>query len=301
MIAKPGPDQVIAKESRSPLVGIGFRNPIAEWTLNNLDQFDVLEITVDHCISSGDRVRQSAFDFIGRVPLTAHGIGLSIGTDAPLDLDYLDRVADVIECLGAPFYSEHLAFTRVPGRDMANLLPLPRTEAVAGDIIEKVRVVQERIPVPFLLENISYLFDWPDSVMTEGQFFNLVCGETGAGILLDVENLYVNSRNHDFDPYAFLDNLPARVVKEVHVAGGVTVTEAFLDRPVLADTHSHPAPDEALDLLGYALVRQSPETIVLERDERETLGPEILDDVARIRRCVSGAKIVTSHVEPANS
>ena len=89
-------------------------------------------------------------------------VGLSIGTDVPLDLAYLDEVAAIVERLEAPTYSEHLAFTRVPGRDLANLLPLPKTEDVAESIVAKVRTVQSRIPVPFLLENISYAFDWPD-------------------------------------------------------------------------------------------------------------------------------------------
>ena len=107
--------------------------------------------------------------------------------------------------------------------------------------------------------------------------------ETGAGILLDVENLYLNASNHGFDPYAFLDGLPLNAVKEVHVAGGVTLSEDFLQRPLLQDTHSHPVPEAALDLLDYALARQSPATIVLERDDRLEAADEILADVARLR------------------
>src|SRR5258708_39476686 len=99
-------------------VGIGYRATIDTWTRANLDRFDVLEITVDHCIEGG-AIRQSAiYDFVGRIPLTAHGVGLSIGTDAPLDLAYLNKAAAVVERLKAPAYSEHLAFTRVPGRDL---------------------------------------------------------------------------------------------------------------------------------------------------------------------------------------
>src|SRR5262249_163705 len=134
------------------------------------DRFDVLEITVDHCISGRKTVRSTIFDLVGRIRLTAHGVGLSLGTDAPLDLAYLDRVAAVIERLGAPPYSQHLAFTRIPGRDTAALLPLPKTEEVAELIIAKIRTVQSRVPVPFLLENITYVFDWPDSRMSDADF-----------------------------------------------------------------------------------------------------------------------------------
>jgi len=269
-------------------VGIGYRAAIDNWTRENLDHFDMLEITVDHCIVGGEAQRLAIFDLVGRIPLTAHGIGLSIGTDVPLDLAYLEQVAAVVERLEAPAYSEHLAFTRAPGLDLANLLPVPKTEAVAESIIAKVRTVQARIPVPFLLENISYLFDWPDSDMSDAEFLNLICRETGAGLLLDIENLYLNSRNHGFDPRKFLDALPDGLVQEVHLAGGVTVRETFLDHPFLADSHSHPVPDEALDLLDQVLARQTPGAIILERDDRLDATDEILDDVARIRSRIAG-------------
>src|ERR1700730_100627 len=140
-----------------PAVGIGYRTALAHWTLQNLDRFDVLEITVDHCMAASRTLRSAIFDLVGRIPLTAHGVGLSLGTDAPLDLAYLDRVAEVVERLQAPAHSEQLPITRVPARHTAGLLPLPKTEAVAESIIAKVRMVQARVPFPFLLENISYV------------------------------------------------------------------------------------------------------------------------------------------------
>lgn len=274
----------------SPAVGIGYRASIGQWTRENLESFDVLEITVDHCINGSQSVQLGIFDLVGRIPLTAHGIGLSIGTDTPLDLAYLDKVAAVVERLQAPAYSEHLAFTRTPGRDLASLLPLPRTEAVAESIIAKVQTVQSRVPVPFLLENISYLFEWPDSNLSDAEFLNLICRETGAGLLLDVENLFLNANNHGFDPYAFLDALPADLVKEVHVAGGMTIPKDFLDRPFLADSHSHPIPDGTLALLDRVLARHTPETIVLERDNRLHAVGEILADIGRVRSLVARRK-----------
>jgi len=134
-------------------VGLAYRFAVDDWVRANLDRFDVLEVTVDHCIHGGAHQREQIFDLVGRVPLNAHGVGLSIGTDVPLDLAYLDQVAIIVERLKAPTYSEHLAFTRVPGRDLANLLPLPKTEEMAESIVAKVRAIRSRIPVPFLLEN----------------------------------------------------------------------------------------------------------------------------------------------------
>jgi uncharacterized protein (UPF0276 family) len=288
-----------ARDRVSPRVGLGFRAPIAEWTRENLAHFDALEITVDHFLLGGRSLQHAICDLVDRIPLTAHGIGLSIGTDMPLDLGYLDEVAAVVDRLGVPAFSEHLAFTRVPGRDLANLLPLPRTEHVAESIIGKVRQVQSRIPVPFLLENITYVFDWPDSNMSDAQFLNLICRETGAGLLLDVENLYLNATNHSFDPYAFIDALAPGLVQEVHMAGGVTVSEVRLPRPLLADSHSHPVPDAALDLLNYLLVHASPSVVILERDDRLDAFDEILGDIARIRACIAKARAGSVHAGPA--
>jgi uncharacterized protein (UPF0276 family) len=292
--AKIGAGQMTCRH-KSPAIGFGYRAPIGNWTRENLEHFDVVEITVDHCIGGGRSVQSAIFDLVGRIPLLAHGIGLSIGTDVPLDLGYLDQVAAIVEGLHAPAYSEHLAFTRVPGRDLANLLPLPKTEAIAEQIIAKVRTVQSRVPVPFLLENISYLFEWPSSDMSDAAFLNLICRETGAGLLLDIENLYLNSRNHGFDPREFLDALPNGLVQEIHVAGGVTLREDFLQRPFFADTHSHPVPDGVLDLLDHVLARHAPVAIVLERDDRLNAVDEILDDVARIRSRIADRHFGSTH------
>jgi uncharacterized protein (UPF0276 family) len=277
--------------AREPLVGIGYRHAIDTWIHANLAQFDVLEITLDHCLTGSRSSSDPIFDLVGQISLTAHGIGLSIGTEAPLDLAYLDAIACLLDRLKAPAYSEHLAFTRVPGRDLGNLLPLAKTEAVAEAIVEKVRIVQSRISVPFLLENISYIFDWPESKLSDAEFLTLICRETGARLLLDLENLYLNAANHDFDAIEFLDALPAGLVGEIHLAGGKAIQEPFLRRPLLVDTHSYPVPEEALALLEHALVRQAPYAIVLERDDRLDAIEEILPDIAAIRAHVAAGRL----------
>jgi uncharacterized protein len=290
-------ESLMTRVPATPRIGIGYRAAIKEWTRANLGNFDALEITVDHCIGGSQTIRSAIFDLVGRIPLTAHGVGLSLGTDAPLDLAYLDRVAEVVERLKAPAYSEHLAFTRVPGRETAALLPLPKTEQVAELVIAKVRTVMELVPLPFLLENITYMFDWPDSKMSDAEFLNLICRETGAGLLLDVENVHLNAINHGFDPHAFIDALHPGLVNEVHIAGGVTIYDLSLSKPLLADSHSHPVPDEALVLLEYTLARHAPELIILERDDRLNEGEEILADLANIRACVARARPRTDHGE----
>ena len=277
--------------SASPLIGIGFRVPIARWTLANLHRFDILEITVDHYIKGGEYARKAILNLVDRIPLVLHGVGLSIGTDAPLDEGYLDEVAEAVEDLKTPSYSEHLAWTKVPGIDIANLLPVPKTRAAADMLIPKIRQVQARLPVPFSIENISYVFDFPDAEMSDAEFFNLLFRETGAGMLLDVENLFVNSQNHGIDPHAFLEALPEAVVTDVHAAGGPVIRRPYLDEPFHADNHSSQVPEQALDLLGHALRRQRPRTVILERDNDIDRGEELLADVARIRRQAAHAAV----------
>ena len=272
---------------KPPLVGIGFRIPITRWTLSNLHRFDVLEITVDHYIKGGEYARSAIRHLVDRIPLVLHGVGLSIGTDTPLDERYLDGVAEAVEDLKVPSYSEHLAWTKVPGIDIANLLPVPRTRAVADMLIPKIERVQARLPVPFSLENISYVFDFPNGEMNDAEFFNLLFRETGVGMLLDVENLFVNSRNHGIDPHAFLDQLPAGVVTGIHAAGGPLIRRPYLDAPFHADNHSHPVPHQALELLRRALDRQRPQTVILERDNDIEQADELLADLGRIRQQAS--------------
>lgn len=283
----------------SPLIGIGFRVPITRWTLANLDQFDVLEVTVDHYLKGGEYARKAIRGLVDRIPLVLHGVGLSIGTDAPLDQEYLDGVVEAIEDLKTPSYSEHLAWTKAPGIDLANLLPVPRNRTAADMLVPKIRQVQARLPVPFSIENISYVFDFPDGEMSDAEFFNLLFRETGVGMLLDVENLYVNSRNHGFDPRSFLDELPEGVVTDVHAAGGPLVHRPYLDAPFHADDHSHPVPQETLGLLEHALLRQRPRTVILERDNGYEQGEELLTDVARLReQAARAAALREDHAQP---
>ena len=264
-------------------VGMAYRPALDGWLRAHLGCFDILEITIDDCILGNAAQNGALEDLVGRIPLTAHGVGLSIGTDAPIDFCYLDQVAAVLEQLRPSAYSEHLAFTRVPGCELGNLLPVPKNKTVAMSLIAKIKYVQDRIRIPFLLENIAYMFEWPDSTMSDAAFLNMICQETGAGLLLDVENLYLNSCNHGYDPHAFIDDLALGLVKEIHLAGGMAIHDILPGRPFYADTHSHPVPESALDILEHVLARQSPVTIILERDDRLDSLDEVLTDLSRIR------------------
>jgi uncharacterized protein (UPF0276 family) len=224
-------------------------------------------------------------------------VGLSIGTDLPLDEAYLEKVAQAISDLKMLSYSEHLAWTKAPGMDLANLLPVPKNHQVADALVEKIKVIQTYIPVPFSLENISYIFDYPDSVLSDAEFFSLIFRETGVNMLLHLENLYIYSVNNKFDRYAFLNQLPPNIVSGIHVAGGAVVSRDYLQGPVWIDSHSEPVPDEVMVLLDRALSDQRPQTIVLERDDGLAKLEEILSDVVRICDRIGGRHKTQPHAE----
>jgi uncharacterized protein (UPF0276 family) len=276
-----------------PAVGIGFRPEALQDTIRHLQEFETLEVMVDHYIAGGTPLRSQILDLSRRIPVVGHGVCLSIATAVPPDERYLDQVASTLEAIRAPCHTEHLAFTKVPGRDLAQLLPVPRTYEVAEVIVRNLEVVRRHIAVPFGLENITYYYEYPESEMSELEFLKLISREAGTFLLLDLENVYLNSCNHGFDPYAFIDGLPAGLVKAVHVAGGVQSPKLLLD------SHDKPVPDPVFKLLAHLMTRQTPETIVLERDDALDQFDEVLDDVRRLKDVVGRCPVAGQPYESA--
>ena len=258
-------------------VGTGLRREAWAEIEANLDEFDVFEVTADHYVHGSARARERFEDMAARKPIVAHGVGLSIGTAVAPDPEYLDAVAAFVDAVGAPWYSEHLAFTGVPGCDVAELLPLPRTPATVEIVCENVAAVRRRVPVPFLLENISYYFSYPGDEMSEADFVCAVLAESGSRLLLDLENLHVNATNHGYDPVGFLDALPPGVVGGVHLAGGTRAGD------LLIDSHNRPVADAVFDLLARVLERQDPDTVIVERDEDFGAFDTVVADCRRAR------------------
>jgi uncharacterized protein len=259
-----------------PLVGVGYRHEAGALIRRNIPPVEALEVTVDHCITGVRAQREALEELPGLCPVFLHGVGLSIGTALPPDLGYLDHVREFAGRLRAPWYSEHLAFTKVPGLDLAQLLPLPRTEEVLRIVCENVILVKERIGLDLLLENISYYYEYPESELSEVEFLVEVCERTRAGILLDLENLRINSINHGFDPIGFLAMLPPRSVRALHVAGGCSEGELAID------SHDHSVPTATLGLLNEVLARQEPDVIIVERDQGFATFEEALADVEAV-------------------
>ena len=180
-----------------------------------------------------------------------HGVRLSLGGAEPVEPARVAHLAHCAELVGAPLVSEHIAFVRAGGTEAGHLLPVPRTRDAVAAIVDNVRRTQAELPVPLALEPIAALFDWPDAELTEAEFLTEILDRTGAGLLLDVANVYANARNRHEDPLSLLDELPLDRVAYVHVAGGAEHDGLY------HDTHTDAVPAEVLDLVARA-VRPAP-------------------------------------------
>jgi uncharacterized protein (UPF0276 family) len=180
-------------------------------------------------------------------PIISHGVNLSIGSVDPLNEDYVERLKTLLERARALWYSDHLCFTSVGGEYFHDLLPLPFSREAADHVVKRVRQLKTKIDLPFLLENPSYYVKMPGAEMSEAAFFNKVLDEADCGMLLDVNNVYVNSLNHKFDAREFIRQLPLHRVGQIHMAG-------HFDRgDVVIDTHEGPIIDPVWDLYQFTI------------------------------------------------
>jgi uncharacterized protein (UPF0276 family) len=191
---------------------------------------------------------------VERKRLVAHGLGLSIGTAGFFDIGHVQQMCQWQKRYGFCWYSEHLSFNRIPlkdGRTQATGMALPvcYDKDVLAMIAQRVAYVKARMPVPFLLENNVFYTDIPDQEMTEQEFLNALCIETGCELLLDLHNVYTNAGNHGFDACAFVEKLDLQHVTEVHIAGGSVIDGMY------TDSHAGACPDEVWNLLAFVASR----------------------------------------------
>jgi uncharacterized protein (UPF0276 family) len=206
-----------------------------------------LEIIPENFMNFGG-YPQAVLDYCARRwPMVSHGVNLSIGGTDPLDEEYLERLEALLGRVRALWFSDHLCFTRAGGDYLHDLLPLPFTREAADHAAARVKKLKKKIKLPFLLENPSYYVAMPGADMDEADFFTRVLEEADCGLLLDVNNVYVNARNHGFDPRGFIRRLPLDRVAQIHLAG-------HEDRgDVVVDTHQGPIIDPVWDLYRFTL------------------------------------------------
>jgi hypothetical protein len=197
-------------------------------------------------------------------PLSLHGVGLSIGSTDPLNSEHLAQLARLERDFAPVLVSEHLAWGSVDGHFTNDLLPLPYTEEAVRHTAARVREVQAVLGRQILIENVSSYLEFNDSEMAEWEFLVALTDESGCAILLDVNNIYVNAMNHGFDPRVYLNFIPPRAVREIHLAGH---SSKFIGaREILIDTHSGPVCNAVWQLYGAAIDRFGSVPTLIEWD-----------------------------------
>ncbi len=198
-----------------------------------------------------------------------HGVSMYLGSTDPLNREHLRRLKNLVRRTGTPWVSDHLCWGSVDGTYSHDLLPLPYTRAGARHVARRIRAVRDILEVPLVVENVSSYAEFHASTMTEWEFLNEVVELADCGILLDVNNIYVSSRNHNFDPFDYLEAVLPHRVAQIHIAGHSKFEKYILD------THDHPVLDPVWKLYGRAVERCGPTPTLLEWDAAFTSFDEV--------------------------
>ncbi len=257
--------------------GLGLRRALLGplYHLDN-DKPDFYEVAPENWVSVGGRWRRQFDELADRSTITLHGLSLNIGGTEPLDWDLLKAIKDFIARYQCPFYSDHLTYCADQGH-LYDLLPIPFTVEAVQHVAERVKQVQDILGQRIALENASY-YAAPGQEMSELEFVTAVLAEADCDLLLDVNNIYVNSINHGYDPVEFLRGLPLERTRYIHVAGHY---DEAADLKV--DTHGADVIDPVWSLLEQAYRMCGPVPTLLERDFNIPPLQELLAEVARIR------------------
>ncbi len=260
--------------------GVGLRDvhfrhllhtPAAEW---DVDWFEIISENFfdDHGFASYALEHVAAHR-----PVVMHGVSLSIGSADPLDTGYLTKLRALADRLQPAWISDHLCWTGVNGAVTHDLLPMPLTRSSLDHVADRVRAVQDFLGRPLVLENPSTYLEFRVSEIPEWEFLGLLAEETGCGLLLDVNNLFVGAYNHGFDPVSYIEGLPADHVVQVHLAG-------HRDHGThLLDTHDRPVPDGVWSLYAQAQARTGGVSTLLEWDADIPPYPELVAELAKAR------------------
>lgn len=245
-------------------IGVGLRKPhIEQIAIQGRGAVPFWEVAPENVMGQGGRRHRLAMEVLTRDPVLTHGITLSVGGLDPFDDEYLDALADFLETVRTPFHSEHLCWSSHGGANTHELLPLPFTRESVRHTVARVKELQARLPVPFILENISYYAELGAAEMSERDFIAGVLEGADCGWLLDINNIYVNSVNHGFDPKAWLEGMPLERVKQMHIAGHLWDE----DDQLIIDTHGEDVIDPVIELFQWLLPRIGrPVPVLLERD-----------------------------------
>lgn len=240
--------------------GLGLRSVHYDEFLTQQVPVDFVEVISENFMIDGGRPLDILTRVRERYPLALHGVSMSIGSADGLDLGYLRRLRALVDRFEPSVVSDHLCWTRIDGFNSHDLLPLPYTVEALDLVCSNISQAQDVLGREMLIENASTYLAFEQSAMHEWQFLAEMSARTGCSLLLDINNVFVNASNHGFDPLAYLENIPAEHVRQIHLAGHSQ------GRDLLIDTHDQPVPQGVWDLYALACSRIGPVATMIERD-----------------------------------
>lgn len=264
-------------------VGIGLRAPHYARILERRPALDFLEVHGENFFAAGGRANAWLERLRAEYPLSVHGVGLSLGSMDPLDEAHLARLEALLRRFDPMLVSEHLCWSSFGGRHANELLPLPHSREALDHVAARIAAVQERLRRRLLVENIS-VYVQPPGEMPEWEFLAQVARRCGCGILLDVNNIWVNAANQGFDPHAYIEAIPAALVGQYHL-GGFERTGA-----ALVDTHGTRVSAEVWELYAASVAHLGTKPTLIEWDVSLPALEVLLDEAQRARAMAAGAR-----------
>jgi len=257
--------------------GLGLREEFRDDLLKNPpSSIDFLEIAPENWIGQSASKLASLADACQQYPMLAHGLNLSIGGIDPLDTELLSALKQLFKTFNMSGYSEHLSFCTDNQGRLYDLLPIPFTHEAVLHVSSRIKQAQEFLDCRIAFENSSYYYT-QDQEMSESDFIQSVVSESGCQLLLDVNNVYVNSVNHGYDPFEFIAQLPSESIAYIHIAG-----HWQKETDLIIDTHAAAVIEPVWDLLAHTYQQHGPLPTLLERDADIPPLSELLDEVGRI-------------------
>ena len=263
-------------------VGIGLRIPHYQHILTQKPLVDWFEIISENYMVDGGRPLQVLDRILEQYTVVQHGVGLYFGSTDPFDRSQLRKLKRLVQRTKTPFLSDHLCWGSVDGTYTHDLLPMPYTMEAAKNTAERVKFVQDTLEIPICVENVSSYAEFHQSEMTEWEFLSEVVERADCGILLDVNNIYVSSQNHSFDPFDYLRGVSAERVGQIHIAGHTRYDNYILD------THDRAVCDPVWDLYAAAIERCGPTNTLLEWDASIPSFEEVHAEALKARGSLAG-------------
>jgi uncharacterized protein (UPF0276 family) len=258
--------------------GLGLRTDHYRSFVDDKPDVDWLEVISENYMVPGGK----PLHFLDRIrcdyQMAMHGVSLSIGSSDPFDPAYLKGLKSLINRVQPAWVSDHLCWTGTDGLNLHDLLPMPYTKAALDHLVSRIQYVQDYLQQSILMENVSSYVAYRDDEMTEWDFLAEVATRSGCQLLLDVNNVYVSSVNHGFDPHLFVDGIPAEHVRQIHLAGHEDHGSYIID------THDHPVCDKVWDLYAYTIRRMGLVPTMIERDDNIPPLAELLAELDTARR-----------------